>query len=398
MKKRRAYILLSLILIASLLVVEPVGATTISDIKKKQQEAQKELDAANENLSGLQGNQDALEEEIGEIDSSLVEIMASISLLEEDIQTKKDEIVIAQAEYDKAKASAEAQYEAMKKRIKFMYEKGDTAYIELFLEAKSITDMLNKADYVELLYAYDRKLLGTYQDTQRQVAEFKEALENEKSELEATQFEYEEEKVSLQAVLNEKKAESSNYEAMINQAQLEAEAYKTMIKQQNAQIKQIEQEEARKAAEEAKKNAPKNGETNNSKPEGNGNTSYAAVIEGANGSSKGKEIASYGCQFIGNPYVAGGTSLTGGADCSGFTYSVYKAFGYKLTRNSTDQRSEGVGVDYANAQPGDLICYAGHVGIYIGGNKIVHASSVRTGIKVTTATYRPILAVRRVVS
>lgn len=380
-----------------MIVVDPVWATTISDIKKQKQEVQEKLDAANSNVSGLKDSQDEIEDEIEEIDDSLVEIMTSISMLEDEIEVKKGQIVVAQAEYEEAKASAEAQYAAMKERIKFMYEKGDTAYLELLVNAKSITDMLNKADYVELVYEYDRKLLTQYQDTQKKVAEYKENLENEKSELEATQFEYEEEKVSLQAMLNDKKAEASNYEAMIQQAEQEAAVYKATIKQQNAMIKKIEEEEARKAAEEEKKKAKKNeGNKQENKPAGNGNTSYASIISGASGSSAGKDIASYACQFIGNPYVPGGTSLTNGADCSGFTYAVYKAYGYSIPRNSTSQRNAGTGVDYASAQPGDLICYAGHVGMYIGGNMIVHASTQRTGIKVTQATYRPILAVRRI--
>ena len=92
----------------------------------------------------------------------------------------------------------------------------------------------------------------------------------------------------------------------------------------------------------------------------------------------------------------GGTSLTKGADCSGFTYRIYADFGYNIPRTSFQQRSAGTGVKYENAQPGDLICYDGHVGLYIGGGYIVHASSAKTGIKVSKATYRPILAVRRI--
>ena len=110
-----------------------------------------------------------------------------------------------------------------------------------------------------------------------------------------------------------------------------------------------------------------------------------------------QKIAKYGCQFIGNPYVWGGTSLTKGADCSGFTYRIYKDFGYSLPRTSYEQRSAGVGVAYKDAEPGDLICYDGHVGMYIGGGKIVHASNAKSGIKVNNATYRPILAVRRII-
>ena len=104
----------------------------------------------------------------------------------------------------------------------------------------------------------------------------------------------------------------------------------------------------------------------------------------------------YAMQFIGNPYVYGGTSLTNGADCSGFVQSVYKNFGVSLPRSSSQQRSAGTAVDYASAQPGDIVCYAGHVGIYIGNGQIVHASSPTTGIKVGNATYRNILSVRRI--
>lgn len=107
-------------------------------------------------------------------------------------------------------------------------------------------------------------------------------------------------------------------------------------------------------------------------------------------------MADYALQFVGNPYVYGGTSLTNGADCSGFVQSVYKHFGISVPRTSSEQRSFGVGVSYSEAQPGDIICYPGHVGIYIGNGQIVHASSARTGIKVSSATYRSILAVRRV--
>jgi uncharacterized protein YycO len=127
------------------------------------------------------------------------------------------------------------------------------------------------------------------------------------------------------------------------------------------------------------------------------NTGYTGTIDNASGSDLGKKVAKYGCQYIGNPYVFGGTSLTNGADCSGFIYRIYKDFGYNLPRTSYEQRSAGTGVAYDQAQPGDIICYDGHVGIYIGGGKIVHASNRKDGIKVSNATYRNILAVRRIV-
>mgnify|MGYP002278729897 FL=1 len=126
-------------------------------------------------------------------------------------------------------------------------------------------------------------------------------------------------------------------------------------------------------------------------------TTQSSTTKSSGGSAAGRAVADYGLQFVGNPYVYGGTSLTNGADCSGFVYSVYKHFGVTLPRTSSEQRGSGTGVSYADAQPGDLICYAGHIGIYIGNGKIVHASSPSTGIKVGNAAYRSILAVRRIV-
>ena len=113
-------------------------------------------------------------------------------------------------------------------------------------------------------------------------------------------------------------------------------------------------------------------------------------------SGSGSSIVDYATQFVGNPYVWGGTSLTSGADCSGFTQSVYAQFGYSLPRTSYDQQNWGTEVSYADAQPGDLICYGGHVAIYMGNGQIVHASNSRDGIKISNdATYRTILSVRR---
>ena len=131
------------------------------------------------------------------------------------------------------------------------------------------------------------------------------------------------------------------------------------------------------------------------KPKDTVNADYSGEVLG---SGNGASIASFALQFVGNPYKAGGTSLTNGADCSGFTQSVFAKFGISLPRTSGAQAGVGRGVSYSEAKAGDLICYSGHVGIYIGGGKIVHASTSKKGICVTNAkNCGPILTVRRIV-
>lgn len=387
MTKRIIATITSVILI--LYVPMTVNATKISDIKAERDKTQQELNQANSTLSNLKEEREGIEEEINTLDEELMEVMASISMVEDEIVELEGQIEETEEDLKEAIADEEAQYEAMKKRIQYMYEKGDYSYLELLLECKNMSDLVSKSEYVEELYEYDRKMLIKYQEARQLVEDTKEKLLMEQEELEVSKHELDEEKAGLDELLEEKKAEASDYDAEIAKVKQAATLFKAKIKQQNAQIKKLEEEEAKKAAEEAAKASA--GKSNSS------NVDSSSIISGASGSAKGKDIANFACRYVGNPYVAGGTSLTNGADCSGFTFAIYKEFGISLPRTSTAQRGAGREVSLSDAQPGDIVCYAGHVAIYIGGGRIVHASTPSTGIKYGNVNYKPVITVRRIV-
>lgn len=398
MKKRiKGYLCVLLTFIIVFSMAGNVWADQISDLKKKTEEDKKKLEEIDEQLGNLESEQEGLEAEISELEAQIIDMMTSISILEDEITAKKEEIVQAESDLEVAKQDEQTQYEAMKLRIQFMYEHGDSSYLDILLNATSMQDVLNKADYIEQLYEYDRNLLTQYQETRAMVEELKETLEIEESELEAIMEGYEEEKLGMEETMSELEAVSAEYESQINKAKQQALVYKQQIKQQNAKIAKLEEEARKKAEEEARKKAEA-AKKNNTTAKATGTAAVdKQSILATNGSALGKEIAIYACGFVGNSYVSGGTSLTNGADCSGFTQTVYKAYGYTIPRTSYQQRSAGKAVSYAEAQPGDIICYAGHVAIYIGNGRIVHASSAKTGIKYGYATYREILAVRRII-
>ena len=431
MNKRILWMAISLVMIFTNVV--NVSASPISDAKNKKKDAEKKLNAINEDIEDIEDQKEDLEQEAEEYEQQLVDLLVTIQIINHDIENKEDEIETAKAEYEVALAKQEKQQWAMNKRIKYMYEKGDMNYMQILLESKKFSDAVNKSTYSEKLYAYDRYQLYLYEQTKEEVIEKQKALDEDMAELEEIKLDAVSQEKELQLLVDEYSENIENFEEQLSGAKEKASQYKEQIQKQSEQIKALEAEEQRKALEAAKKKAEEeakrkaeeearrkaeeeasakaNEEGSNSEESSDngdnndeGNSSGSESSDGGSsggsssgGSAKGQEIANFACQFVGNPYVPGGTSLTEGADCSGFTMAVYNNFGLSLPRSSYAQAGYGREVSYSEAQPGDIIYYGGHVGIYIGNGLIVHASTQATGIKISNALYRSIITVRRIV-
>lgn len=383
---------------------QSVPAWATSKAEKEKQEAQSKMEEANKKAEEAASKKNAAQGQVTKLTSDLTELLSDIQILESDMDAKEKEIKQAEVDYQAAKEEEDKQYAAMKKRIQYMYEKGDTEYLDIFLQVKSMSDLLNKAEYVEGIYTYDRNMLVTFQETKQKVADNKSDLEEDKAEMEGMKLEYQDQKNQLENLIATKKKEVSNFDGQLAQAKKDATAYAQTIAKKNEEIRKAKEEEAKKkAAEDAKRKADeaqrKATSAIKAPASSSKNNKYTgpSSSKSSGGTAEGRAVADYGLQFLGNPYVFGGTSLTNGIDCSGFVQAVYGHFGYSVPRSSSEQRSVGREVSYSEAQPGDIICYAGHVAIYIGDGQIVHASTPITGIRVGTATYRTILSVRRII-
>lgn len=242
-----------------------LSSITSDSIKEKEEQinkANEEKQVLQSGLSDIQRMVNELEAVKGDLqtyvttlDANLATIEAKITELKELISVKQDEIQVTTQALDEAEVLEQEQYDAMKKRIRFMYEKGDTFYVELLLSAESFGDMLNKSDYIEKMSAYDRKMLDEYEATREEIASCKVTLEEEQATLEEAQAVVEQEQAALNTLIRQKEIEINTYEADIsNKEQLIAE-YEAEIKEQNDTIAALEAA----VAEERKRIAQENG-------------------------------------------------------------------------------------------------------------------------------------------
>lgn len=379
------------------------------DAEKKKSQAEQDLKDKKNEINGLKGQQQITADDIKNKSAKLDEILAAQKKLQTDITSKQAEIEQNQKDLAAAQEKQQEQYVAMKKRIQFMYENSAEDNIwTAIIESNGITDMLNRIEYVSDVYDSDRALMDSYQAAVEQVKEIGTKLDNDMNELTAMQDDYEKQQADVEAAIVALENQKEQYASQIAQAQQQAENYQNIITAQGKIIQEQEAAAAAAAAAAARANSSSSsGSSSSSSYDGGGAgnggiaSDYAAgggKNPGASTGVSGSSVVSYAMQFVGNPYVWGGNSLTNGVDCSGFVHEVYAHFGISTPRYSQAFKSVGQAVSFDNIQPGDVVVYPGHVAIYAGGGVIVEAQSTKAGITANRSVQcHTILAIRRLV-
>lgn len=421
-RQRKAILILAVLVLA---VQAPLPGRA-SPVTRAEQERRR----AEEEKSRAESEAQQLEEKLGQsrqkeqaLEEELVRLLALKDILESDMEELKTQIQGADRDYRQAEEKRQRQYDILKKRIQFLYEEGDITYLDILLKAKNIGDVVSQTEYFRQLYEYDQEIIQRYEKLKQEAAGKKELLEEKQSQLEVMEEENESQQKELEGFIAARQKESSSFALELEAAQaraaqaagevirkteeiriLRARQEEERIRQEKERIRQEQESAGREPGSAGQASGAAGREPGGAGREpggagresGGAGTASGRPVKSIGGTEFGRNVADYALQFVGNPYVYGGTSLTGGTDCSGYTQSVYRHFGVSIPRTSGEQAGFGREIPYEEMEPGDLVCYSGHVAMYIGGGRIVHASSRKEGIKVSNdPAYRTIVSIRR---
>lgn len=421
--RQRKAILILAVLVLAVQAPLPGRASPVTRAEQERRRAEEEKSRAESEAQQLEQKLGQSRQKEQALEEELVRLLALKDILESDMEELKTQIQGADRDYRQAEEKRQRQYDILKKRIQFLYEEGDITYLDILLKAKNIGDVVSQTEYFRQLYEYDQEIIQRYEKLKQEAAGKKELLEEKQSQLEVMEEENESQQKELEGFIAARQKESSSFALELEAAQARAAqaAGEVIRKTEEIRILRARQEEdrIRQEKERIRQEQESAGQESGAagrepggagrEPGGAGQESGSAgtaqdsagtaggrSVKSIGGTEFGRNVADYALQFVGNPYVYGGTSLTGGTDCSGYTQSVYRHFGVSIPRTSGEQAGFGREIPYEDMEPGDLVCYSGHVAMYIGGGRIVHASSRKEGIKVSNdPAYRTIVSIRR---
>lgn len=366
-----------------------------TEAEKKRDAYKKKLKAKNSDIANIKDSQSDVKDSITAAAARMKTLLSKQEQLKSDIKDKQNEVEQANKKLEEAKEEEQNQYDAMKLRIQYLYENStDNSIWSAILESDGLSDMLNRIEYATDLYKSDRELMTSYQNAVKKVEDWTMQLADEMDSLLALQDKYQTQQGELKTLMAKLEQQKDAYAQQLAEAQKQAQDYKKTISKQEAIIRAQEA-----AAARANANTYDGGGTGASG--GIASDSYLKDPD-CNPSQttdvSGADIVAFAQQFVGNPYVWGGNSLTNGVDCSGFVHQVYAHFGISTPRYSQAFKSVGQPVSYQNIQAGDVVVYPGHVAIYIGNGNIVEAQSTRAGITNSRpVNCHTITAIRRLV-
>ena len=366
-----------------------------TEAEKKRDAYKKKLKAKNSDIANIKDSQSDVKDSITAAAARMKTLLSKQEQLKSDIKDKQNEVEQANKKLEEAKEEEQNQYDAMKLRIQYLYENStDNSIWSAILESNGLSDMLNRIEYATDLYKSDRELMTSYQNAVKKVEDWTMQLADEMDSLLALQDKYQTQQGELKTLMAKLEQQKDAYAQQLAEAQKQAQDYKKTISKQEAIIRAQEA-----AAARANANTYDGGGTGASG--GIASDSYLKDPD-CNPSQttdvSGADIVAFAQQFVGNPYVWGGNSLTNGVDCSGFVHQVYAHFGISTPRYSQAFKSVGQPVSYQNIQAGDVVVSPGHVAIYIGNGNIVEAQSTRAGITNSRpVNCHTITAIRRLV-
>lgn len=434
---QRKAILILAVLVLAVQAPLPGRASPVTRAEQERRRAEEEKSRAESEAQQLEQKLGQSRQKEQALEEELVRLLALKDILESDMGELKTQIQRADRDYRQAEEKRQRQYDILKKRIQFLYEEGDITYLDILLKAKNIGDVVSQTEYFRQLYEYDQEIIQRYEKLKQEAAGKKELLEEKQSQLEVMEEENESQQKELEGFIAARQKESSGFALELEAAQaraaqaagevirkteeiriLRARQEEEGIRQEKERIRQEQESAGREPGSAGQESGAAGREpgaagrepgATGREPGGAGQESGSAgtaqdsagtaggrSVKSIGGTEFGRNVADYALQFVGNPYVYGGTSLTGGTDCSGYTQSVYRHFGVSIPRTSGEQAGFGREIPYEDMEPGDLVCYSGHVAMYIGGGRIVHASSRKEGIKVSNdPAYRTIVSIRR---
>ena len=415
--RQRKAILILAVLVLAVQAPLPGRASPVTRAEQERRRAEEEKSRAESEAQQLEQKLGQSRQKEQALEEELVRLLALKDILESDMEELKTQIQEADRDYRQAEEKRQRQYDILKKRIQFLYEEGDITYLDILLKAKNIGDVVSQTEYFRQLYEYDQEIIQRYEKLKQEAAGKKELLEEKQSQLEVMEEENESQQKELEGFIAARQKESSGFALELEAAQaraaqaagevirkteeiriLRARQEEERIRQEKERIRQEQESAGQESGAAGREPGGAGREPGGAgrEPGGAGQESGSAgtaqdsagtaggrSVKSIGGTEFGRNVADYALQFVGNPYVYGGTSLTGGTDCSGYTQSVYRHFGVSIPRTSGEQAGFGREIPYEDMEPGDLVCYSGHVAMYIGGGRIVHASSRKEGIKVS---------------